>query len=166
MPISEYIKDLRVSIGHKPLLTPGVDAVIYNDAGHLLLIKRSDTGLWGLPGGQLDPLEPPALGLIREVFEETGLKVVPVSLLGIFGGNDAFHVRYPNEDEVDPIVSLFGCKIVGGELQNRDGEATEVSFFAPDEVPNELTAITSYLLNRLAQQRLFDWDERWLNALG
>ena len=59
MPISEYIKDLRVSIGHKPLLTPGVDAVIYNDAGHLLLIKRSDTGLWGLPGGQLDPLEPP-----------------------------------------------------------------------------------------------------------
>ena len=45
MPISKYIKDLRVSVGHKPLLTPGVDAVIYNGDGHLLLIKRSDTGL-------------------------------------------------------------------------------------------------------------------------
>ena len=77
MPISKYIKDLRVSVGHKPLLTPGVDAVIYNGDGHLLLIKRSDTGLWGLPGGQLDPLEPPALGLVREVFEETGFKVGP-----------------------------------------------------------------------------------------
>ena len=62
MPVSDYIKDLRVAIGHKPLLTPGVVAVIHNDAG-----------LWGLPRGQLDSLEPPALGLIREVFEETGL---------------------------------------------------------------------------------------------
>ena len=166
MPISGYIKDLRVSIGHKPLLTPGVDAVIYNDAGQLLLIKRSDTGLWGLPGGQLDPLEPPALGLIREVFEETGLKVVPKSLLGIFGGNDAFHVRYPNGDEVNPIVSLFGCRIVGGEVQNRDGEATAVRFFSPDEVPSELTAITHYLLRRLEQNSLFDWDERWLDTLS
>ena len=166
MPISDYIKDLRVSVGHKPLLTPGVDAVIYNDAGQLLLIKRSDTGRWGLPGGQLDPLEPPALGLVREVFEETGLKVIPKRLLGIFGGNDAFHVRYPNGDEVDPIVSLFGCKIVGGELRNRDGEATEVNFFAPDELPSELTDITSYLLERLAEGRLFSWDERWLDTLG
>ena len=165
MPISDYIKDLRVSIGHKPLLTPGVDAIIHSDAGHLLLIRRSDTGLWGLPGGQLDPLEPPALGLIREVFEETGLKVVPESLLGIFGGNDAFHVHYPNEDEVDPIVSLFGCRVVGGELRNRDGEATEVRFFPPDDVPTELTSITRYLLDRLAQERPFDWDERWLDTL-
>ena len=81
-PVSDYIKDLRVAIGHKSLLTPGVVAIIHNDAV-----------LRGLPGGQLEPLEPPALGLIREVFEETGLKVAPVSPLGIFGGNDAFHVR-------------------------------------------------------------------------
>ena len=165
MPISEYIKDLRVSIGHKALLTPGVDAVIYNESGELLLIKRSDNGLWALPGGQLDPLEPPALGLAREVFEETGLKVVPDRLLGIFGGNDAFHVHYPNGDEVHPVVSLFGCRIVAGELQNRDGEATEVRFFAPDALPTELTSITGYLLRRLAQDRLFDWDERWLDTL-
>ncbi len=166
MPISGYIKDLRAFIGRKPLLTPGVDAVIYNDSGELLFIKRSDNGLWGLPGGQLDPLEPPALGLVREVFEETGLKVVPDQLLGIFGGNDAFHIRYSNGDEVHPVVSLFSCRIVGGELQNRDGEATEVRFFAPDELPTELTSITAYLLARSAQKSLFDWDERWLDALG
>lgn len=165
MPISEYIKDLRVSIGHKLLLTPGVDAVTRNDAGELLLIKRSDNGLWALPGGQLDPLEPPALGLVREVFEETGLKVVPDRLLGIFGGNDAFHVRYPNGDEVHPVVSLFGCRIVGGELHNRDGEATDVRFFPPDALPTELTSIKRYLLEK-AQDSLFDWDEAWLDALG
>ena len=59
MPISKYIKDLRVSVGHKPLLTPGVDAVIYNGDGHLLLIKRSDTGLWGLPGDSSTRSSPP-----------------------------------------------------------------------------------------------------------
>lgn len=165
MPISEYIRDLRLSIGHKPLLTPGTDAVIYNGAGQLLLIKRSDSGLWGVPGGQLDPLEPPALGVIREVFEETGLKVVPVSLLGVFGGTDTFRLRYPNGDEVNPVVALFECRVVGGELRNRDGEATEVAFFSPDELPPNLTPITGYLLSMLAQKKSFDWDESWLKEL-
>ena len=91
--------------------------------------------------------------------------MVSVSLLGIFGDNDVFHIHYPNRDEVDPIVSLFSCRIVGGELQNRDGEATEVTFFSPDEVPSELTPITRYLLERLTQKSLFDWDGRWLSVL-
>ena len=69
---------------------------------------------------------------------------------GFSAATTRFTFANPNQDEVDPIVSLFGCRVVVGELQNRDGEATEVTFFSPDEVPSELTPIKSYLLERLA----------------
>lgn len=165
MPISNYLRELRGLVGPKPLLTPGADALVYNDEGHLLLVRRSDNGLWGVPGGQLDPLEPPALGVVREVYEETGLKVRPIKLIGIFGGTDAFRLRYPNGDEVNPIVSLFECRVVGGQLGNRDGEATEARFFVPNALPAERTPITDYLLDALRQRKAFDWDEVWLAGL-
>ncbi len=165
MPISAYLKELRKIVGHKPLLTPGADAFVYNDERHLLLVRRSDNGLWGVPGGQLDPLEPPALGVVREVFEETGLKVRPTRLLGIFGGTETFRLRYPNGDEINPVVTLFECQVVGGELGNRDGEATAAAFFAPDALPDELTPITAYRLEASIQNKVFDWDERWLVGL-
>ena len=113
MPISEYVGYLRTLIGPKALLTPGVDALVYNDAGQPLRVKRSDNGFWEVPGGQLDPLEPPALGMIHEVFEETGLRVAPVALSDIFGGSGTYCIRYPDSDEVNPIVAFFSCRSVG-----------------------------------------------------
>lgn len=166
MPISAYIKGLRNHIGHAPLLTPGADALVYDADGSLLLMRRRDDGLWGIPGGQLDPLEPPARGVVREVLEETGLVVRPVALLGVFGGVDAFHMRYPNGDELDPIVSLFRCEIVSGELRPLDSEALELRFFPPDALPSTLTPITRYLLEQVAQARSFAWDETWLTDVS
>lgn len=166
MPISAYIKGLREKVGHAPLLTPGADALVYDANGSLLLMRRRDDGLWGIPGGQLDPLEPPALGVVREVLEETGLRVRPVALLGVFGGVDAFHIRYPSGDEVDPVVSLFRCEIVSGELRALDSEALELRFFPPDALPTELTPITRYLLEHVALGQNFAWNESWLDALG
>ncbi len=166
MPISPYLKGLREKVGNQPLLTSGTDAVIYDEQGRLLLLKRSDNGQWGLPGGQLDPLEPPALGVVREVYEETGLKVVPTMLLGIFGGVKPFHLRYANGDEVLPIVALFKCRVVAGELLNRDGEATELRYFAPDALPANLTPITRYLLEKVHQNTAFEWNESWLESLA
>lgn len=63
------------------------------------------------------------------------------------------------------MVTLFECRVVGGELCNRDGEAAEVPFFSPDELPSNLTPITSHLLTMLEQQKSFEWDERWLEKL-
>lgn len=63
------------------------------------------------------------------------------------------------------MVTLFECQLVGGELCNRDGEAAEVTFFSPDELPSNLTPITSHLLTMLEQQKSFEWDERWLEKL-
>ena len=46
MPISEYIKGLREHVGHRPLLTPGADALVHDAEGRLLLTRRRDDGLF------------------------------------------------------------------------------------------------------------------------
>src|SRR5580658_10947123 len=64
---------------------PCVGAVIRDDAGRLLLIKRGHepgAGLWSLPGGRIEPGETDAEALVREMAEETGLQVEPGRLIG------------------------------------------------------------------------------------
>src|SRR3990167_2726131 len=53
----------------------GVDAVVQNSEGHILLIKRSDDGTWSMPGGWVDANETPDEAIKREILEETSLKV-------------------------------------------------------------------------------------------
>ncbi len=167
MPVSEYIKDLRARIGHDLLLNPGVAALVYDEVGRILLQRRSDDGSWSLPAGAVDPGEHPATALVREVWEETGLKVVPHKLAGIFGGADFFHT-YPNGDRLQIFNAVFLCRVVGGKLEARDGESLELRYVAPDELPD------ARLLNRYPKalfsftagdDPLFSWDERWLDAL-
>ncbi len=65
-------------------------AVILNDEGKVLLVRVADTpkagpnaGKYGLPGGKLKPGEAWNEGLVREVFEETGIKVTPTKPISI-----------------------------------------------------------------------------------
>ena len=53
----------------------GTAAVIFDGKGAVLLQKRADNGFWGLPEGWLDVGEPVEQGVLREVYEETGLRV-------------------------------------------------------------------------------------------
>ncbi len=53
-----------------------VTAIVYDDAGRVLLIERGrppGVGLWSVPGGRLELGEPIAAAVVREVAEETGL---------------------------------------------------------------------------------------------
>jgi 8-oxo-dGTP diphosphatase len=62
-----------------------VGAVIKDEAGRLLLIKRGHEpgkGLWSIPGGRIEPGESDEAALVREVREETGLVVTAGRLIG------------------------------------------------------------------------------------
>jgi 8-oxo-dGTP diphosphatase len=64
---------------------PCVGAVIKDEAGRILLIKRGHEpgkGLWSVPGGRIEPGETDEQAVIREIREETGLEVNCGSLLG------------------------------------------------------------------------------------
>ena len=75
MPVPNFITELRSSVGHRPLWLPGVCAVIFDDAGRVLLGQRADNGLWAEIRGIPDPGEQPVAALKREALEEAALAV-------------------------------------------------------------------------------------------
>lgn len=59
-----------------PIPRPAVLSVVLR-AGQVLLVRRAnppDAGLWGLPGGKIEPGETLADAALRELFEETGIR--------------------------------------------------------------------------------------------
>jgi 8-oxo-dGTP pyrophosphatase MutT (NUDIX family) len=134
MPISPYLRDLRAVVGPRLLLLPGVSAIIRDASERVLFIRRADDGRWGLPAGAVDPGESPVDAIVREVREETGLVVRPARVAGVFGGGGYRH-RYPNGDQVEWVVAVFDCDVVGGVLAPQDGEALELRYFGPEDAP-------------------------------
>jgi ADP-ribose pyrophosphatase YjhB (NUDIX family) len=61
-----------------------VSAFVLNDAGQLLLIRRSDNGLYSIPGGGQEVGETITQTVVREVQEETGITVEVTGLIGIY----------------------------------------------------------------------------------
>ncbi|MBB0229581.1 NUDIX hydrolase [Streptomyces calidiresistens] len=81
-----------------------VAGVIIDDAGRALLIKRRDNGHWEPPGGVVEPGETITDALVREVLEETGIKISPdAALTGVY------------KNMVGLIVSMvFRCEAIDG----------------------------------------------------
>jgi 8-oxo-dGTP pyrophosphatase MutT (NUDIX family) len=132
MAISAYLKKLRERVGHDLLLLPGVCALVFNEAGEILLHKRADTGNWALMGGIPDPDEELADAIAREVLEETGVKVIPERITGIY---TRFNMAYPNGDRVQYTVIAFLCRPISGTPRVNDDESLEVGYFPLDRLP-------------------------------
>lgn len=124
--MSFYLTDRRRRVGHGLLLLP----VVVTDEGQVLLQRRSDNRQWGIPGGVIEPGEPPARTVVRETFEETGILVRPQELLGVDGGERTRFV-YPNGDQVEPTIVVFQCRPIGGKLATTDAESIELAFCDP-----------------------------------
>jgi 8-oxo-dGTP diphosphatase len=131
MPISSYIAGLRQHVGTGLLILPGVSAVVLNDAGEILLGRRSDNQEWSLIAGSVDPGEQPADAIVREIMEETGVHAVVERLAGV-----ALHpVTYPNGDECQYLNVWFRCAAVGGVARVNDDESIAVGWFPVDALP-------------------------------
>jgi 8-oxo-dGTP diphosphatase len=132
MPVSPYIARMRAHIGHDLLLLPGVSAVVRNDAGQVLLARRSDNGRWSLPAGVVDPGEQPADAVLREILEETGIHAA----IERVGGVATHPVVYPNGDRCEYLNVWFRCRALSGQPQADDDESVEVAWFNPDALPD------------------------------
>jgi 8-oxo-dGTP pyrophosphatase MutT (NUDIX family) len=132
MPISPYVKNLRAIVGHRPLLLPGVTAVVFDDAGRVLLGERADNGQWALIAGVMDPGEQPAETIVREVYEETAVHVVPERITSVLTQPTTI---YPNGDRCDYVDITFRCRAIGGEARVNDDESLAVGWFALDDLP-------------------------------
>ena len=61
-----------------------------NDAGEILMIRRTDNGNWAVPGGAIDLGESVAQAAVRETLEESGIECAITGIVGIY--SDPRHV--------------------------------------------------------------------------
>jgi len=125
--ISDYIRGLRDKIGTTQLRMPASAGIVLDEQGRILLQQRSDTRLWSVPGGAIDPHETPANAVVREVWEETKLIVEPLRLSGVYSGPKD-HGVYPHGDAVAICSFVFVCRIIGGELYPDEVESLDARF--------------------------------------
>ncbi|EON72741.1 NUDIX hydrolase [Lysinibacillus sphaericus] len=134
--MNDYIKTMRQMIGHETLLTIGCGAIIEDDIGRILLQKRTDNNIWGIPGGILEIGETYEETVKREVFEETNLILNNVSLFGLYSGKNGF-AEYSNGDKVFSVQIIFYSNDYQGTLQIND-ESSELHFVSRNEIPLNL----------------------------
>lgn len=163
MGMSTYYEELRRDIGTRRIFSPSVAAIIKR--GDDILFQYPGGSYWSLPAGAVELGESPAQAVVREVYEETGLIVRPVALLGVFGG-EAYRLTYPDGNEVEYVATVFGCEVVSGELEAIDGESLDLRYFPSGERPPLALPYPSELFEMCWTDKTgyFDWKEEWLSA--
>ncbi|MEU4109956.1 NUDIX domain-containing protein [Streptomyces sp. NPDC027717] len=113
-------------------VVPSVTALVRDDAGHLLLIHKTDNDLWALPGGGHDIGERIADTVVREVREETGIDVKVDNVSGLY--TDPQHVLAYDDGEVRQQFSIcFRAHVIGGFLRT-SSESKEVRWIDPADL--------------------------------
>lgn len=133
MPLSGYLKALREKIGHDLLTLPSVAVATLDAEGRVLCGLHADKNLWVLPGGLVEPGEHPADAAVRETWEETGMIIEPVGILGVFGGPDLV-IHYANGDVASYVGTIFRGTMVGGDLKADGSETLEVRYLSRAEL--------------------------------
>ncbi|WBW97025.1 NUDIX hydrolase N-terminal domain-containing protein [Oceanirhabdus sp. W0125-5] len=123
---NEYDR-LRYELGY---ITPkvGVNGVVFNKEGKILLERRVDDNSWAIPGGWAEIGESPQESVKREIYEETGLNVEVKEIIDIF-------TRLPGEcgQPHTTYHILFHCEVIDGNLKT-SFESTEVGFYDYHEI--------------------------------
>ena len=110
------------------------------EPGKILLMKRSDNGHWGLPGGYVEPGESVAAAALREVREETGWRVRLGRLVGVYSEPRRCVVEYP--DARVQIVNLcFEAEAGEGGAPTTPDEVLETGFFDAGALPEPFVPI-------------------------
>jgi ADP-ribose pyrophosphatase YjhB (NUDIX family) len=114
-------------------LVPSVNVVVVNEAGEILMIRRTDNDNWAVPGGAIDLGESVSQAAVRETKEESGIDCEITGIVGIY--SDPKHViLYTSNGEVRQEFSiLLTGRPLGGEPTPSD-ESKEVHWVSLSDV--------------------------------
>lgn len=114
---------------------PCVGAIVFDEDGRLLLVRRANPpaqGLWSIPGGRVEPGEADEAAVVRELAEETGLAGTVVREVGTITRDAPSGGTYVIRDFLMQVAS--GASPVAGD------DASDAAWFTPDEVRSASTS--------------------------
>lgn len=107
-------------------------AIVLDREGEVLLVHHTYGVLnWEIPGGGGEPSESPVETAVREVYEETGLRVRAVRGTGWY-----------YDPEVDKLGTVFLCEIEAGSKAKPVADGKEISecrFFPLKSLPRPIS---------------------------
>ena len=112
-----------------------VAAIVGNEQGEILLTQRADSGFWLYPVGWADVGYSASEVAVKEVYEETGIEVEPVALIGVLDGLRLGFTHIPMYS------LLFHCRMLGGELRGHPLETSEVGFYPRHALPQPVAGL-------------------------
>jgi len=111
----------------------GVSTLVRDAAGRVLLCRRRDDASWCLPGGMLEIGDSPAVGALRELWEEAGVTGEVSRLLGVFNGP-----TWGSRSSVHEIDMTFEVSVPADETPVPGEEMSAAEYFAVDALPEPL----------------------------
>jgi len=116
-----------------PQIILGVAAVIWNKDGEVLLIRRRKAprkGEWSLPGGKVEFGESLVEAVMREVLEETGLRV---EILGLIDVVESIREVSAGSPDGHFVLVDFGAKVISGTA-SAGSDAADAKWFSFEDV--------------------------------
>jgi ADP-ribose pyrophosphatase YjhB (NUDIX family) len=138
-----------------------VSAVVWREPGsrELLLMRRSDNGHWGLPGGYVEPGESVTEATRREVIEETGYSVEVGRLIGVYSDPSRQVIAYTPEQRVQAVNLCFEATPISQGEPTTPEETLELGFFPLDALPQPFVPIHDIRLKDAVSAREHPTDE-------
>lgn len=131
-----YIEDIRKLVGHTAINLVGSIVIIKNEKNEILLQKRTfPADTWSFPGGLSELGEKPEDTAVREVYEETALKVEDLKLFGFYSGENI--CKGETGDEWYVYIAAYTCEKYSGEVKLNDSESVALEWVALDKLPTQ-----------------------------
>jgi len=114
--------------------------------GKLLLEKRRDSDVWGLPGGGVKNYEEPIQAMVREVREELGVRIPPEKFrkLKVYGehGRMGRIAAYCDGSIWRMVIVVFGLELEEEPEMVVSSESQALKFFTKEELKNIEVVVT------------------------
>lgn len=127
-------------------------ALVKNDKDEILLVKNPNRG-WEFPGGQIENGEDLIQGITREVFEESGVEIEVINLVGVYS-NPKSYLGWDNKTIIPTKVIFDFITLAKGGTLTTSIESLEVKWFKKEEVLNIIES--EWLNDRMKQMIEFD----------
>src|SRR5262245_55074812 len=145
-----YHGKLRALAGDAEILIMIGARCILRDQGRILLIQRSDNGLWAVPAGGIELDESVRQCAIREVYEETGLTPTKLAPIALFSGAESMETNQWGHT-YQFHITVFLATAWTGDLVTQTDESTDAGWFHPDQLPTPRTPIVDSSVRLLEQ---------------